>query len=161
MKTIKAQVSIEFLTYSIIFLIAMGSMLAIIVLLGNDQVRLQKFNVVKGMTNEIASSVLFAYSMGSNFEYKLKIDKKLNGENYVIKLIKHADTGSIIVEQGDLTYSVVTPPIVYNEGSNVGPIKEQLTGMKIGVEIHPESATDGYLVFRVSTTPGNIEVSLE
>ena len=159
MNPLKAQVSIEFLTYSILFLIAMGSMLSIIVLFGGDQLNLQRSNVIKGMAKELASSVLFAYSMSPNFQYKLKIDKELNGRPYKIYFIRNPSlsAGSIMVEQGDYAYSITTPPITY-QISSPGPGIKTISN---GLEISPDLSTDGFIVFESSPTPGNLKVSLE
>ena len=171
----KAQVTIEFLTYSIIFLIAMGVMLAIIVLLGNDQIQLQKYNVVKGLTKEIASSLVFTLSMAENFEYKINIDRNINGQPYLIYLKKSSSAsplrgkGVVVVQVGDvvddsnaLSYSVVIPAADFVAGRNVDLYSSPTyTGVYINTSKIDGTSIKGVIVFTSSTLPGKIEVSLE
>ena len=154
----KAQVTIEFLSYSIIFLIVMGGLLGIIVLLGNDQISVQKANTIKGLANEIVSAVVFTLSMGKDFTYTMYIDKTVNGAYYNIYFRENSVDIEVIDQSNILDYfSTSIPLVVFEPGLNAYPIDD---GVKISTAEIDSNNLEGKITL-VGKNYGVIEVNFE
>ena len=157
----KAQITIEFVSYSVIFLLAMGTMLAIVVLLGNDQVQLQKENTLKAFAKQIAVSLNFAISMGDNFEYSVKVGETLNGQSYKVYFVSSSlppGKSAVVVELDDgSVYPVIIPSTVFSAGGNAYTYSK---GVYIDSTDIKLNSLNGRIKFIVSSG-NNVEVSLE
>ncbi len=114
----KAQIAVEFLSYSIIFLIAMGVMLSVVSILGLDLIGLQKSNALKQETQRIANALALAKGGGENFIYRVDLNKRIAGYPYKIVFLPESISISLLKEENLNSeeieiYSVAVPLTSY------------------------------------------------
>lgn len=114
----RAQVAMEFLTYSVIFLIATTIVISGIVLFGSDTLAVSQARLSNEMVSRVASSVGLVQSIGEGFEYTVRLDQTVNGKKYLIIFRENSVLLTLGGNVEDPTYSISIPSTTFKAQGN-------------------------------------------
>ena len=97
LKHLKAQVALEFLLFSSIFLVAFLAVLLLINLYGSQESEGTSFLISNELASRLASEISFAYSMGEGFSYRISLPKKLAGKDYTVYIANGTESSVFVV----------------------------------------------------------------
>ncbi len=110
---IKAQLSLEFGTYSILFFIVLGIVLALVFSIGGRQVEISKGEALEVKLRSFASTITLVNSLreSGNFEYTLILERTVLGYPYRIEVTPTAVT-LMLEDSEQTTLRTVIPRVV-------------------------------------------------